>query len=70
MEKSKKVAAAVSAVINYIQEEEDSVRLQIAKGQPCSSMASSNQWGMSGRQSIMQTRNLMQMKAFQGARKK
>ena len=70
MEKNKKMIAAVSAVVNYIKNEEDQMRMQaanpvIAAGQFQSApLAPVKMWGMNGRMSMMQIRNLMQVKAF------
>jgi len=64
----KKIAAATSAVLRYIQQEEE-----IIYTQPCPAAAHTPSvklrlWGLSGRQAQMQMRNLMQMKAFHGAK--
>lgn len=73
MENKKKIIAAVSAVINYIKTEEEaclqgaipvSVVDQLAAAPP----EPVKLWGISGRQTQMQTRNLMQLKAFHGVR--
>jgi hypothetical protein len=74
MDKKAKIAAAISAaVINYIRTEENSIMMQGALSSgPSASVGVqavtlpvyNNIWGLSGRQAIMQTRNLMQMKAF------
>ena len=69
MENSKKVAAAVSAVIQYIRTEEEAVYLQsLAQPSEAPTMpaaaAPMKLWGMSGRQAQMQMRNLMQMRTF------
>jgi len=70
MEKNKKMIAAVSAVVNYIKNEEDQMRMQaatpvITAGQFQSApLAPVKMWGMNGRMSMMQIRNLMQVKAF------
>jgi hypothetical protein len=69
----KKKAAALAAVMNYIKSEEEMVLAQAAAGrggvQPAASAAVSiNQWGLSGRQAMMQMRNQMQMRGFHGAR--
>lgn len=78
MDKKAKIAAAISAaVINYIRTEEESLMMNqgaLPAGQPVPggvqtvSLPAFNIWGLSGRQAIMQTRTLMQMKAFMGAR--
>ncbi len=68
MDKDKKKAAAIAAVTAYIKSEEE---MAGAMG-PFSGMPrraeSSGIWGISGRQSQMQIRNLMQLKAFHGAK--
>ena len=70
--KNPKKIAAVSAVLAYIKEEEDAVAA-IAQQRVKSQQALSrglqpqmNLWGTAGRQSQMQLRNLMQLKAFYG----
>ena len=77
MDKKTKIAAAISAtVINYIRTEEKSIMMQgaLPAGQSAScgvqavTLPVFNIWGLSGRQAIMQTRNLMQMKAFSRSR--
>ena len=77
MEKKAKIAAAISAaVINYIRTEENSIMMQgalpVGQSTSCGVQAGAlpvfNIWGLSGRQAIMQTRNLMQMKAFSRGR--
>ena len=74
MDKKAKIAAVISAaVMNYIKTEEEILTMQQAAlqiGQSASGVIQSaplppfNIWGVSGRQAIMQTRNLMQLKAF------
>jgi hypothetical protein len=69
----KKMAAAIAAVMNYIESEEEMVLAQAAAGrggvQPAASApVSINLWGLSGRQAMMQMRNQMQMRGFHGAR--
>ena len=66
-ENNKKLVAATSAVLKYIQQEEEIYT------QPCPAAAHTPSgklrlWGLSGRQAQMQMRNLMQMKAFHGAK--
>ncbi len=72
MEKNKKMVAAVSAVLNYLKEEEEimcicmqaAAQLQPeALPAPAPAVAFS-QWGVSGRMQQMQLRNMMQMKTF------
>ncbi|MFH0725959.1 MAG: hypothetical protein V2B19_06355 [Pseudomonadota bacterium] len=94
MDNTKKITAAVSAVISYIQEEEAAVYMQSMMAAaaapamitptpeelsvqpapmrdpaaptliPLSLATSVSLWGASGRQSQMQLRNLMQLRAF------
>ncbi|MEA3417631.1 MAG: hypothetical protein U9R02_16055 [Thermodesulfobacteriota bacterium] len=68
MENKKKKAAAISAVISYIKTKEEAVGMQPAivtdRADFVSRQVSLNLWGVSGRQSLMQARTLMQMKAF------
>lgn len=75
MEKSKKLAAAVSGVFAYIRAEEDALSGAI-QAEPVSvsvippvsvAPGSGKYWGMSGRQDIMHYRNLLQLRTFQGA---
>ncbi len=70
MDKTKKIAAAVSAVMMYIKTEEEQV---MANGQLAGIEQSSpeiqlggtaNLWGISGRQDIMQLRTMMQLRTF------
>ncbi|MDP3283139.1 MAG: hypothetical protein Q8M56_01765 [Desulfobacterales bacterium] len=78
MDKKAKIAAAISAaVINYIRTEEEGLMMNqgaLPAGQSASGGVQTvtlpvfNIWGLSGRQAIMQTRNLMQMKAFSRGR--
>ena len=65
----KKISAAVAAVMAYIKTEEEAVVLAGAAGQaPAGTgpkpLAPMNLWGVSGRQAMMNMRNLMQMKTF------
>lgn len=67
-ENNKKLVAATSAVLKYIQQEEEEIYTQ-----PCPAAAHAPSvklrlWGLSGRQAQMQMRNLMQMKAFHGSK--
>jgi hypothetical protein len=64
----KKMAAALSAVAAYIKSGEEMAAMQApaeapAAPEPPAPMPSL--WGISGRQDMMQMRNMMQMKAFQ-----
>ena len=70
MHNKKKISAAVAAVIHYIQEEEAALMQQAGMGgmvqAPAAPLppAAVNPWGMNGRQTQMQMRNLMQMRTF------
>jgi len=69
MEDTKKIAAAISAVMNYIRIEEEAVWIQslAAPGverAAAHAAAPVKLWGMSGRQAQMQMRNMMQMRTF------
>jgi hypothetical protein len=65
----KRVAAAIAAVLQYIQTEEEVVQMLAAQpftefGKPAAARAACSPWGLNGRQAQMQNRNLMQMRAF------
>jgi len=68
----KKKAAAITAVIDYIKTEEEAIMMQsaqaLAEPEKAVSASPAGLWGISGRQDLMQMRNLMQMKAFHGVR--
>jgi len=70
MENRKKIAAAVFAVMNYITTEEEAVCVQTMAAPEVEPIpeayaaAPVKLWGMSGRQTQMQIRNMMQMKIF------
>ena len=63
----KKRAAAIAAVTAYIKSEEEMFAVTGPKPAPFRKERSYI-WGMGGRQSQMQIRNLMQLRAFQGAK--
>jgi len=72
MEDNKRITAAIAAVMNYIQAEEEALRMQAAMAEkaqiPAAVPASTGAfkpWGISGRQTQMQLRNLMQLRTFQ-----
>lgn len=69
MDKQKKIAAAIGAVMSYLKAEEE-VGLQpwppVEKIRPAHVPVLLKMWGISGRQAMMQIRNMMQMKAFHG----
>jgi len=66
----KKKAAAMAAVINYIKTAEEAIMMQAAQApvEPAAAPAAppTGLWGISGRQDMMQMRNMMQLKAFHG----
>jgi hypothetical protein len=70
MDQKKKMAAAIAAVTAYINSEEEALCLQSAAlGEGTSAKAPApagpaNLWGLSGRQTLMQMGNMMQLKAF------
>ena len=71
MDTDKKIAAALAAVSMYLEAEQQAIYAQSAAGaaQPKAvTQGSLNIWGVSGRQAMMQMRNLMQMKSFHGTR--
>jgi hypothetical protein len=61
----KKIAAALAAVMHYLKTEEEMAALAAAapSAQPALP-AGPALWGLNGRQSQMQLRNLMQLRAF------
>ncbi len=72
MENTKKMAAAISSVMRYIQTEEEAIFLQSlaapsvqqAPDADTTAITPVKLWGVSGRQAQMQMRNMMQMKTF------
>ena len=67
-ENKKKIAAAISAVTRYIQQEEEIIYMQPFPAAAHAPLVKPRLWGLSGRQAQMQMRNLMQMKAFHGSK--
>ncbi len=67
-DREKKMAAAMAAVSAYLQQEEEACHQQltaaVAPPKRQAPQMTINLWGQSGRQSMMQMRNLMQVKAF------
>jgi hypothetical protein len=61
----KKIAAALAAVVHYLKTEEEMAALAAAapSAQP-TPPAGPALWALNGRQSQMQLRNLMQLRAF------
>jgi hypothetical protein len=72
--KNKKKIAAASAVLAYIKEEEEiggamAMQAQAGAREPqVSAYPQVSMWGLSGRQTQMQLRSMMQLKAFHGFR--
>ncbi len=71
--KEKKIAAAVSAVLAYLKTEEKMAAFMQSASptQPKMSETTSagfNFWGVSGRQSMMNMRTMMQLKSFHGSK--
>lgn len=73
MKENKKMVAAVSAVLNYLKEEEEMKFICMQKFAQSEvptplhtpvAFAGAGQWVLSGRYDQMQTRVMMQMKAF------
>ena len=66
MNDQKKITAAISAVMSYMEEEAVSMAPpEISEPAPRRvPIAPGSFWGVSGRQAQMQTRSLMQLKAF------
>ncbi|HDI59729.1 MAG TPA: hypothetical protein ENF48_05125 [Desulfobacteraceae bacterium] len=69
---SKKMAAVGAAVFEYIRSEEEALCASLAAsgaGAPAPAIPpAARPWGLSGRQQQMELRNLMQWRAFAGAR--
>jgi hypothetical protein len=71
MEKKKKMAVAVAAVMNYMYEESVVCAAQAAIPKPAASKhpkVAPNAWGTSGRHDAMQLRQLMQFRTFKSTR--
>jgi hypothetical protein len=60
----KRVAAALAAVSAYIQTEEEALVMPAPKRPEPRRFDQGNLWALSGRQGMMNMRNLMQMKTF------
>ncbi len=68
MDRDKKKAAAIAAVTAYIKSEEETCAAMGPMPPASRRVERSPVWGMGGRQSQMQIRNLMQLRAFHGAK--
>ncbi len=66
MDKQKKITAAIAAVMNYIASDEEATCMHGMPEDDVDAKApiSLNLWGLSGRQTQMQMRTMMQMKGF------
>jgi hypothetical protein len=71
MENPKKIAAAISAVLNYMQTEEEAICIQAMAAPSVKPVADASApvspvklWSVSGRQAQMQMRNMMQWRTF------
>ena len=71
MENKKQIAAAISAVMNYIQTEEEAICIQTMatptgepKAETYAAASPLRMWGVSGRQAQMQMRQMMQRRTF------
>lgn len=70
MDKKKKMVAAMAGVMGYLQEEQAVIQMQAAGAPDALAVpetppaAPASLWGASGRQSQMQLRSLMQLRAF------
>ena len=67
---SRKMAAAIAAVEEYMQQEAAAMTGATIPGSAEGTKTPSTPlrlWGLSGRQELMQTRQLMQMRAFKGS---
>ena len=70
MENNKKIAAVTAAVMNYIMTEEEAIYIESMARPSVQAVpapyaaAPVKLWGVSGRQSQMQMRSMMQMRTF------
>ena len=69
MDPDKKIAAVISAVMSYIKIEEEIIYQQTMAAPDTTQTTAAaavptKMWALSGRQAIMQMRNLMQLKTF------
>jgi hypothetical protein len=59
-----KIVAAMAAVMQYLQEEELAALQYASPAVETAAPAGPNLWALNGRQTQMQLRNLMQLRAF------
>ena len=64
MKDPKKLAAAIAAVTTYIKTEEEALMMAQAPAPEKRPRPTFYAWSLSGRQAMMQNRNLMEMKGF------
>ena len=67
MTETKKIAAVMAAVTSYLEEEAlacQPVEAPLAQPEAAAPAAPVNLWGLNGRQTTMQIRNLMQLRSF------
>lgn len=75
-QQSPKMAAAISAVFDYIRSQEEAAALAVSMAEPAAEpviepskpVSPVKLWGISGRQDMMSMRNLMQLRTFQGSK--
>jgi hypothetical protein len=60
----KKIAAAIAAVMQHLQDEEQAVLQSETMGAAPAAPSALKLWALNGRQAQMQLRNLMQLRAF------
>jgi len=63
-DQEKKMAAAMAAVATYMSQEQQAARQAMAAAPAKAPRIELNLWGQSGRQTMMDLRNLMQLKAL------
>jgi len=66
MEENKKKIAAMTAVLYYLQAEEEAVQYGVTAGASPAPQAPDGFWSFSGRQSQMMLRSMAQMRLFPG----
>ena len=66
MDEREKIAAVISAVLTYINTEEEIVRSSDLDEHTMTTQSQQNLWGLSGRQAQMNMRTMISMKAFHG----
>ena len=64
IDSQKKIAAAIAAVMEYLQAEEPWAAMPAEPAAAGTAAAGLNLWALNGRQTQMQLRNLMQLRAL------